>query len=380
MIVVIADDLTGAAEIAGIGFRYGLSSAIIMPFAEFMGFDTDLVVMCTDTRSLSRKKAMAFTKSMMPALSEGWEGLNYIYKKTDSVFRGHVLEELKIEMAALGLEKALIVAANPGLGRTIRDGVYYIHGQPIHTTGFAADPEFAITDSSVLRMTGAVAGEAQVLKNTDKLPARGIIIGEAGSEKDISAWAESTDSGTYLAGAGDFFTALLNKELKPVTHIEIEPALPHLYVSGTAFDKSVAMVKNIKERSGCVVYLSETMIRTGSVNDEGWLNKVIDTLIKNDKCVIAIEERVTAVPPLQVRNVMAKAVNKIFEEAKVKELFIEGGATAGAILQEMFIDRLDVISELQRGVVKMETGDLYITMKPGSYELPEQIKNLYLAN
>jgi uncharacterized protein YgbK (DUF1537 family) len=74
---------------------------------------------------------------------------------------------------------------------------------------------------------------------------------------------------------------------------------------------------------------------------------------------------------------MAKAVKKILQREKINELFIEGGSTAGAILQEMNITTLEPVNELQRGVVRMKANDLYITMKPGSYQLPSQLVSLY---
>ena len=60
-----------------------------------------------------------------------------------------------------------------------------------------------------------------------------------------------------------------------------------------------------------------------------------------------------------------------------KEIFIEGGSTAAAILEELNIKNLAPINELERGVVRMIANDLFITVKPGSYELPQQIKELY---
>ncbi len=74
---------------------------------------------------------------------------------------------------------------------------------------------------------------------------------------------------------------------------------------------------------------------------------------------------------------MAKAAKEIIERESVKEIFIEGGSTAAAVLQELSIKELLPVNELQRGVVRMKANDLFITVKPGSYQLPEEIKNLY---
>jgi uncharacterized protein YgbK (DUF1537 family) len=147
MIVVIADDLTGAAELAGIGLRYNLDTELFMSSIQTGDVPISLFVVCTDSRSMNKENARSVSdrvakevRSMAP---------DRVYKKIDSVFRGHVLDELKCEMKQLGLKRALIIGANPSLGRTIRDGKYFINGELISETDFGTDPEFAITDSFV---------------------------------------------------------------------------------------------------------------------------------------------------------------------------------------------------------------------------------------
>jgi len=74
---------------------------------------------------------------------------------------------------------------------------------------------------------------------------------------------------------------------------------------------------------------------------------------------------------------MAKAVKEIVARENVKEIFIEGGSTAAAVLEELNIKKLVPVNELSRGVVRMMAGDLFITVKPGSYQLPDEIIKLY---
>ena len=77
---------------------------------------------------------------------------------------------------------------------------------------------------------------------------------------------------------------------------------------------------------------------------------------------------------------MAKITRQIIEKGAVKELFIEGGSTATAILEELNSKMLEPVNELSRGVVRMKTGNLFITVKPGSYKLPDEITNIYFTN
>jgi D-threonate/D-erythronate kinase len=375
LIAVIADDFTGAAELAGIGLRYNLKVELAMSASST---DADLLVVSADSRSLNSRMAhRTITKIVKDTLA--LQPL-FIYKKIDSVFRGHVLEEIKIQMQESGLKKVLIVGANPSLGRTISEGKFYINGDLISDTDFGNDPEFAITDSSVLKIIKAATGEAVVLKHTDELPETGIVIADVESEEDVKAWANKIDTNWFLAGAGDFFTALLEKNYKAKTIKLSSASSPHLYISGTAYSKSQQFVKEIKHKLDCVAYLSAEMMKTGDIDDGPWFKNIAEMLSRHKKAVIAInDEEVDPwyVSAAHLRTTMAEVVKRIAEENELKEVFIEGGSTAAAILKELNIAKLSLINELQRGVVRMKANNLFITVKPGSYQLPEEIVKLY---
>ena len=93
--------------------------------------------------------------------------------------------------------------------------------------------------------------------------------------------------------------------------------------------------------------------------------------------MLAIKDNNIDCTALQLRNAMATTTAKLIDELKIKELFIEGGSTAASILQELKIDKLEPTNELSRGVVRMKAKELYVTVKPGSYVLPEEIKRLF---
>jgi uncharacterized protein YgbK (DUF1537 family) len=184
------------------------------------------------------------------------------------------------------------------------------------------DPEFPVTSSFVKKILGD--DSIPVLKPTDLLPERGIVIGEAVSADDIKAWAGIIDSTWMLVGAGDFYTALLDKNYQP--QHQQKPALqsPHLYVCGTAFNERKELIKQLSEESkNCVSYLPGTV-------DETWLKKTGNILKEQNKVIIAIDE--STQPALSLRKIMANAVKEIISRGNIKEIFIEGGSTAAAIL------------------------------------------------
>src|SRR6266567_3584454 len=121
MIGVIADDLTGASEIGGIGLRHGLKAEIILRGKFPPG--ADLLCIDTDSRSCSPREAAR--RAAAAARKLRIAGAAWIYKKVDSVLRGNVVAEVQAIRQALELRSALLVPANPCFGRIIRDGHYF---------------------------------------------------------------------------------------------------------------------------------------------------------------------------------------------------------------------------------------------------------------
>ncbi len=362
MIAVIADDFTGAAELAGISLRYGLKVGVCLN--NEIDTDVDVLVINTDSRSLKKNEAIdATARAVRKILTLKPE---FVYKKIDSVLRGYVLDELVVQLQETGFDKVFIMPANPSLGRTISNGQYFIDGMPIEESAFSADPEFPVKSSLIKNMLNN--DTIEVIKHSDALPGSGIVVGECTNEDDVRLWADKIDNSWMLAGAADFYDVLLAKKYPRQDQAGFQLELPHLYVSGTSYRKRKEFIKGLGERQDCVSYLPRVI-------DECWINETADKLKEKKKLIIAIDD--TDDHAVMLRGKMAKAVREILVREQVREIFIEGGSTAAAILDELKIEKLLPTNELQRGVVRMMANDLFITVKPGSYELPEEIERLY---
>lgn len=361
MIAVIADDLTGAAEMAGIAWRFGLSAELFLQ--DISDTNADVLIVSTDSRSLPKEKALEQTRKItqqVQALHPEW-----VYKKTDSVLRGYVVEELQEQMEILEKPRAFILSANPSMGRTICGGEYYVQGQKIHTTGFANDPEFPVRNSSVSDM---LQRKAVVLFSDAILPVRGMVAGEAADSEAVTHWAKRLDHSWLLAGAGDFFEALLSRNAGQQKNRSISIQLPHLYISGTAFDQRKKFIQNLKANGGPVIWLPESITKE-------WLHTAVELMQSSKRILLAIDE--SAEEAAMIRERMAVTARELIAATGVKEIFIEGGATAAATLHEMKISRLQPVEEWQRGVVRMSSDEYFITVKPGSYPLPDDLVRLY---
>ncbi|MBS1520849.1 MAG: four-carbon acid sugar kinase family protein [Bacteroidetes bacterium] len=383
MIVVIADDLTGAAEIGGLGLRYDLSIEIICD--NDLKSDADLLIISTDTRSMPEKEALLATQLLTAKLAEIKPGL--VFKKVDSVLRGHVLGELAIHLQQLHLKKALLIPANPALGRIIKNGRYFINDQLIHLTSFAGDPEFSITSPDIHDMLKADQDTVHIHKNNDELPESGIVVGECLTEEEITKWVKRADNETLLAGGAGLFKSLLesfNLRRRLAQNETPELTYPALFVCGSTFGKSQAAIAKVIRVGGPVSYMPSAILISLQPSEtafDNWANEILTLLNEHGKAIIAIHHSISAndtITATSLRNKKAMVVKKVFERIAVKELLIEGGSTAAAIIRRLNLGRLIPLNLLAPGVIKLKANgreNLFLTLKPGSYNWPADTWN-----
>lgn len=381
MIIVIADDLTGAAELGGIGLRYHLQVEIVHQIGAPIATETDLLVINTDTRSMLPGRAMKRLIKVLRWIKE--LPYTHLFKKVDSVLRGHVLVEIIAQMHATDAKRALLLPANPRLGRTICNGKYYVQGQEIRDTCFSEDPEFPIKHTDVLQMLGEQPKvEVQVKSWGDTFPEEGIVIGEVSSEEDMRKWVQIAPEGVMFAGASSAFIAFLEQRVIGSTVEKTDTTetfagfrKPCLYVSGSNYEKSTQRIKAWRMVNEPVCYLpigqSGKEVEAQELKD--WIERVKAAITYHQKAIIAFDNEIVSamdLTPSFLRNSMAKIISSLLNEVFIQELVIEGGATAGAILAHRQIDHLTPIEELAPGLIRCtihEDPKIWITLKPGSY-------------
>jgi uncharacterized protein YgbK (DUF1537 family) len=379
MIGVIADDLTGAAEIGAIGLRHGLRAEIIR--SGRLAAQADLVCVDTDSRSCTPEAAAKLATTAARLLKRA--GAKWIYKKVDSVLRGQVTAEVEAVMQDLRLEQALVVPANPALGRTIQNGDYFVRGRPLHKTEFAQDPEYPRRSSQVLRLLKVPEIFQLRLANGDRLITTGtIVVGQAQTSADVLEWAESCDEQTLRVGGSEFFNALLEKEVPgPTNGNTWSPASTagcELFVSGSATASARKFVTAARRRKTPVFTLPLELMWGAEFKPaaiEAVTERVVSAFEKSPRVILAV-----GLPP--VRNLaiarglsrnLVQIATRVIGRAPVARVFAEGGATAAELVREMGWPRLTVMRELAPGVATLATGRddaILLTIKPGSYAWP----------
>jgi uncharacterized protein YgbK (DUF1537 family) len=377
-ILVLADDLTGAAEIGGIAFLFGLSVRILLGRGKDEAVGEDVTIIETASRSFAAQRAHRVIREMI----SGHELADFdlVFKKVDSVLRGPVVAEARAFLAEPAFRSVLLVPANPSKGRTIRDGRYFIAGKPVHETEFGLDPMHPIMSSSIREMLDC--DESVVAGGGTALAAEGkIIVPDTGSEAEIVRLLEEAELSQVLpAGGSDFFRIILSfvLHLRPIREPVpfAKPENCH-FIIGSNSKNSIGTVRRLQEIGYVAFELPVNAIRNESLFTE-WAREIQDTVKRGMNVVVSgpfgtINNRDGAG---KISGLIARAAKVVADLAPPgTHLCLEGGESASGFFRTMGWEQAIVSQVLDVGVVTLqpEGADVQITVKPGSYRWPENL-------
>ena len=372
---VIADDITGAAEIAGIALGFGCRVRFTTS-VERLTLGDGVTVLATDTRSMPRTEAVAVTERIVARLRaaapNGLPDVVRLFKKTDSVLRGHVTAELRALMTA-GYERALLLPANPSKGRCIVGGRYLLGGEPIDRTVFRTDPEFPAATADVVELLGG--GVHYVDSATERL-AEGISIGETPSVEALAALAARFGCDAPLwAGAADAFRVLLAAD-----GCTERPQVPFagfgdrrtLVVCGSTVRHDLSAEPFFRRRRVAVAPMPDAVFE--GAEPTAWIAAARQRMEaeRADALLLRIPQqvRVDGARARRLRGAMARTVQALVAAERFEEVVIEGGATAYAVLDALGWHDFVVTDAVAAGVVRLRypAADVHLTFKPGSYD------------
>ncbi len=360
--LIIADDISGAAECAGVGWRRGLAAELCTDSSAggLAGFS----VIDTDSRLLPPAEAAARVQAVMDGSGPK---PGDVFKKTDSVLRGSVRAELEILVQTLGVRRCLLVPTNPPQGRTVERGRLLVRGVPLDQTEFARDPHHPARSADVRELLGqSVAVPVVSLALGDPWPERGIFIGDARTDEDLRAWAaRACDAGIPVAGSAPFLSAVLaHRGCEERTPDVPSPggvrSLRTLICSGSA---SPASRDRIRQAEAAGVPVCRLL---------GSGDRVPAPVAHCATTILCIGGPVSTDPgaPERLLEALAGLVAQCISAQRVDHLLLEGGATAASVLRRLGMKRFRVIREWAPGVVTLRAIDGQgpeITIKPGSY-------------
>jgi uncharacterized protein YgbK (DUF1537 family) len=152
-ILIIADDLTGAADCAA---ACGLDAVVVLDDSGGVP-DADVVAIDANTRSMTAKHAAAETARIVRSYPA-----SIVYKKIDSTLRGHIAAEIAAALEAYRQMDhpdaiAVVAPAFPAMGRTTKGGCQYVHRMPLENGDLNRLPDAVICDAETDEDLRAIA-------------------------------------------------------------------------------------------------------------------------------------------------------------------------------------------------------------------------------
>jgi 4-hydroxythreonine-4-phosphate dehydrogenase len=366
-LVIVADDLTGAGDSAvPFAGRARVSIAVSPGWS-----DADVVAVDTESRYVPPEVAAV---RVTDAVRRAVRGGAHVFKKIDSLLRGNVAVEVRAAARALGGPErpalAVVAAAFPSTGRTVRDGVVRVAGRPL-TRRHGGD-------------IAAVLAEAGVTADLARGP-------------DLSSWfARAYHDGTHAVicdGHGDADLAAVVRAARQARHPLLlvgTGGLAHaLSRSGVGSGRAEAHAVH-RDIRVAAPDAGPSLLVIGSHTDEvraqrrellaaGWFplllpadGRLVRSALAHGRVVLSPDPGVPVEHgnAVRVARELARAAAPVVDDVAV--LGVTGGETAHAVLTELGVTEVRVIGELEPGVVagRLPGHDTLFVTKAGSFGDP----------
>jgi len=414
-ILILADDLTGAADSGAQFARAGRRSLLVLQ--ESATYETDapeVLVLSSGSRALpDGVQAAGAVADALADLAGAIPLSNFqlVYKKIDSTLRGHPAAELEAVLVALGERRALIAPAFPAQGRTTLDGGVYIHNAPLAETPFASE----VSSGDLRQVFGAAAywiplarvrsGGAALRATLEQEP--GPWVADAIDDADLRQLAQAgLAAGVRVfcgsAGlAGALVTCLYTgKNPAQVSHPpRPQRRGPGLAVAGSLHPATRAQVEAALQAGAALIqppveYLTapqpagmeETAARLAAALAQGQ-DAILATLWP-----VALEKRRTTgknyngyaqlngqLPPAEICARLATIAALAVRQVRPGGLFLTGGDTARAVCRALDCTRLWLGGEVEAGMPWSTLADgplagLVLVTKAGGFGGPDALR------
>jgi uncharacterized protein YgbK (DUF1537 family) len=203
-VLILADDLSGAADCAVACAEVGLDTMVLLDAMEGCGNATALAV-DLDSRDLAPAEARALTYAAATRLAGP---ATLLYKKIDSTLRGNPAVEIaaaRDTMAANAL--AIVAPAYPAMGRVTQGGRVFVHGVALENTetwrqSGATSPDLVAMLAGAGLQTRSLSLEAVRSEHLAEWMLRAV----AGGNAALLCDAETDDDLAAIATAGNALT------------------------------------------------------------------------------------------------------------------------------------------------------------------------------
>lgn len=394
-LVVVADDLTGAADSAARCVQAGLAAEIWLEASQDrrsqeLGVQesripesagADVVALSTDSRFLLPEEARQRVASTIAILTQQFQapGITW-YKKIDSTLRGNLGAELDVMLDALPARTAVVCPAFPAQGRGLEGGkLVYADAPPHHLPSLLREQSASLVGTIELStVRQGIATLEQVLREHREQGEKLLVV-DALTDDDLETIvAAARDEDYLLCGSAGIVAPLAAQIVASGVETgrredrgaptQVVPG-PILAVVGSGSRTAHAQVAQIAATDAMRVRMLdhswyEVDLVSAQCHPVGdWLIHLAPPLNGAE-----LEGPVARAQAARLADLAYAAVEKL----QPSTLMVVGGDTAHYVLRRLGIERLTVVEELLPGIpltvgVDRDGDRRAVILKPGNF-------------
>lgn len=363
--VIVADDFTGANDTGVQLCKNGIPVDVILDSQQIKKNNNSLAI-DTESRVIGEENAYqrVFT-AVNSVLQTG--GCQILYKKVDSTLRGHLQAEIKAAVDAYQPELIIFAPAYPAQGRTVEKGRVCVQGTPLLETEIAKDPRNPLQEDNIQQILAACLQQPITHYTREEVQAGRFNFSgyaytfDTQSQQDleqIAAAALRTQKKILWLGSAGLAEGLMRgtRRIKPV-----------LAIVGSISSKTMAQLAYCQEKGILVVTLPMQKLYESQPSDDA-VQAVVTALQAGNNVILtgaacrqdyeefAAYGRKQGISTDELaeftKQTLSQLVPKILQKATISGLFLTGGDTAIAVIQQLGASGSHIEQEIIPGFVQ----------------------------
>ncbi|NHB95574.1 3-oxo-tetronate kinase [Photorhabdus stackebrandtii] len=404
---VIADDFTGATDIAGFMVQSGWRVIQLLDTPDentFISQDIDAIIISLKSRSCPVDEAVNSALKSCRWLHQraGCQQIFFKYCSTfDSTSKGNIGPVTDALMDALKTNITLISPALPVNGRTVIHGHLFVNGQLLNESGMQHHPVTPMTDANLLRLIEQQAqgkaglvdlicihqGEQAIRDRLNHLQQQGIryAVTDAMTMNDLLPTARAASELKLVTGGSGLGAALASIDTgKPLIPRQPEGATPPAQNRRTViFSGSCSAMTNQQVAQYQKLAPAKALNIGSCINDPQYAEQLVTWIIQQSENSLA-PMLYTTQPPETLQKIQqqygaaiaSEAIENTFSDVAknlhqqgFNTFIVAGGETAGKIVQSLNIRQFSIGAPIAPGVpwVHDLQHNYWLALKSGNF-------------
>lgn len=399
LIGVIADDFTGASDIANT-LAKGHADSRALHVVQYMGVpeaaaatDVEAGVIALKSRSNPADEAVRQSLAALDwLLAQGCEQIVFKYCSTfDSTREGNIGPVAMALARQLNAKGVVVCPAFPTMGRTIYQGHLFVQDRLLNESGMQNHPLTPMTDPDLRRWlalqgTGSVGlVTAQVVRRgSDAIQsaltaaAETLVVVDATDDNDLLEIGSAVAGARLVTGGSGIALGLARnfKELrKERAARQLAATGPGVILAGSCSGMTRRQI-DYHRRGHPVIEIDVHQVMSGAISADDVASELLSYIPQAPLAFSSgTPESVTTMQNTYGRDSVAHRLDKFFGDlavalakAGVQRLVVAGGETSGAVVSALAPGPLEVGQEIDPGVPALRAeGGMVLALKSGNF-------------